>query len=543
MAHVPSQGSGELVGGAAAREAIWLGELVPLGRIGRSTWLAATEYGTRVAARRIVLPGLAWPAPSPADVLAATGDTLAVGSSRLIQVAGFGTHGGRLWLASSLDQGVSLRRLLETARLSAPQALLIAADILAAISDLHGSGRRHPRLHAGNVQVGEDGVARLSDWALPSSDAGTLDEARGAAAVLGELAAACQCPAWEGSGERALLVKLQRSLLRAQKKVALHLQAFATTAAEAAGQPMERFELRAELTALVGAASGRPGVAPSAPLVEVLPRQKGSPEAASPRPGALRYPVPSDPASGGETASAAGQAPGLPVRWDAPGDAAGALGADPAAGGACAVVGADVSPGAISGGDRASPGLAKRLLEQTSAVLAERRVLRSLWGLVLAVAVLGLVLGAEVYFLHGPITRDLRALGGSSRGVSATSFPRRTPPVLAPPAAGAIRVVDLRALRPCAGGTSCELTVVIGTRREDAPLRLAWEVEAFDRCSGATVTLGKDTAIVARGQSQDVALESVLLPRWGSLDLVALTTSPAKAASPPLQVPPSGGTC
>ena len=521
MAQVPSEGSGGLVGGAAAREEIWLGELLPLGRIGPRNWLALSEHGERVVARRMVLPELAWPEPSPADLLAAAGDTLTVGSGRLIQVAGFGTSRGRLWLASRLDAGASLRRLLETVRLSAPQALLVAADVLAAISDLHGAGRWHPRLHAGNVQVGEDGVARLSDWALPLGATGAVDEARGAATVLGDLAAACRCPAWAGGSERALLLKLQRSLLRARKEVAFHLQAFATMAAEAAGGPMERFELRVELMALVRTAEGGPGLPPATAPVEVLPRRKGSPEASSLPPGVPGCSKPAGVAPGGGAGPAPDQAPGAPVRWAGPGAAA---------------------AGTV-GTRESSLAPAKSLFEQGAALLTDRRVLRRLWGLVLAVAVLGLVLGAEVAFLHGPITADIRALRGPSRGVSTTSAPRRSAPVLAPPAAGAIRAVDLRALRPCAGGSPCELTVVVGTRRDDAPLRVAWEVEAFDRCSHARATVGKDAATVARGQSEDLELQTVTLPRWSSLDLVALTTSPAEAASPPLPVPPSGASC
>ncbi len=172
-----------------------------------------------------------------------------------------------------------------------------------------------------------------------------------------------------------------------------------------------------------------------------------------------------------------------------------------------------------------------------------RRAARGLWGLVLAVAVLGLVVGLEVSFLRGPITRDLQTLRG---GAPATTVPavgaaRESPAFI--PAAGPIRALDVRPLQVCIGGQPCEVRVLVDVTPQRRPLPVAWTFELYDHCGASVVTRNGGAGSVAPGTSQLVTLTSVALPAWSWLDVVARTNAPEVASSAAMPVPAAGGRC
>jgi serine/threonine protein kinase len=130
-----------------------------LGEAGRSrTWLAVDASGQPRVARR--LP------PRPDDER-----TLLANS--LVRLVGFRAPGllritqlwaeTETWVVREYQDGVSLRRLLRSARLTAGQIAAIMGDVLVSLSALHAAGLVHGALHPGNVIIGFDGEARLCD--------------------------------------------------------------------------------------------------------------------------------------------------------------------------------------------------------------------------------------------------------------------------------------------------------------------------------------------------------------------------------------------
>lgn len=91
-----------------------------------------------------------------------------------------------LWAVFELDDGASLDRLLQRARLRPAQAVVVGRGILEALAALHAAGAWHGAVHARNVHVGEDGTVRLSDYGLatPGAEADARGEDVGATGAL-----------------------------------------------------------------------------------------------------------------------------------------------------------------------------------------------------------------------------------------------------------------------------------------------------------------------------------------------------------------------
>jgi hypothetical protein len=171
-------------------------------------------------------------------------------------------------------------------------------------------------------------------------------------------------------------------------------------------------------------------------------------------------------------------------------------------------------------------------------------MIRGLWGLVLAVAVLGLLVGLEVTFLKGPVSRDLHTLGG---GQAPKAFgTHRTGPIpLVGPAVvrGTVTALDVRPLGACMANRPCPVRVLVGFTPQPRPLAVVWRFEVIDRCSGTPVGRAGGQATLPVGARQLVRLGSVSLPAWRSLEVVVLTSAPVTARSAGFAVPISGGVC
>jgi hypothetical protein len=481
----------------------WLFELTLGPPLGRHSWVVFGD-GVEGVARRIAVPGT--DGSDPAELFERTTSLIGPPGPALLPVIGLGIRQGRLWLVSELDRGVALERFAEVVRVSPAQAFLLASDVLSGIVYLHGTGRVHGRMHAGNVQVGLDGVARLADWALgdvPVRD-GVADRRRadltGTAAVVDRLVAASRCPAGARTEEAGLLLRLSRALR--SRSAADDLNNMLTRVAAATGDGVRRGDLRQELQALVSAATR--SRSPSWPAGPHGNRTASTRQASS---GVSRgnQGIPSPPV----------------VRLVTPPDNEG-WGLEPE----------PVSP--------RKPGPTR----MTATFHRVTRVTRGLWGLVVAVAVLGLVVTVEVTFLHGPITRDLQTLRGGIAGKTAGTRVTRPIPLAGPEiGAGPVRVLDVRPLQSCVAGRPCPVRVLVDFAPQAKPLSVSWTFEVIDRCSGASVSRRGGDALLPAEARQLVRLGSVQVPGWRAPELVALTTGPVAARSAGFPIPPSVGVC
>jgi hypothetical protein len=131
------------------------------GQIGE-TWIARLDDGTLVAAKRIVAADEA-----ALDLLLEAVARLApLRHPSMVPVRGASVDGLSVWVVSELDDGLSLRRLLNVVRLSPEQAASVALSVISGLKALHEAGLWHGRLHADNVYISSTGRARLGDAGL-----------------------------------------------------------------------------------------------------------------------------------------------------------------------------------------------------------------------------------------------------------------------------------------------------------------------------------------------------------------------------------------
>ncbi len=183
---------------------------------------------------------------------------------------------------------------------------------------------------------------------------------------------------------------------------------------------------------------------------------------------------------------------------------------------------------------RAAPGAAPRRTRSTG-----RRV--GAW--LLSLVVLGAVVVSEVVLLGDDISTDIDLLLDAGRG---GAQPEDEPqpdglPVVppAPPAAGPITGVDLRALAPCASGAPCTVGLLVRLVPAAEPRTVTWSYRIVDRCTGTSSTVpGGEVAVPPRADR--VAVVGIVpLPALPGLAVLAVTDAPAVAASAPV----SAGSC
>lgn len=174
---------------------------------------------------------------------------------------------------------------------------------------------------------------------------------------------------------------------------------------------------------------------------------------------------------------------------------------------------------------------------------------RRLWVLGATLGALAVAVGLEFAFLHGQLTYDLHRLLGdtqTARHAGSSAPAARSPdpvPFLAPPAAGQVTGVDVRALRPCGAGTACPVRVLVGLRPQRRPVPVRWSFEVVDRCTDKRALQPASPVWARAGSDHVYGLGELKLPPGRSLAVTAVTSRPARAAAPPLTVPADGGTC
>ena len=142
---------------------------------------------------------------------------------------------------------------------------------------------------------------------------------------------------------------------------------------------------------------------------------------------------------------------------------------------------------------------------------------------------------------------DNTASGPVSTPVS-TAKPSLAPSVAPQPsaapasAAGVDSVTLTRTGGSCQPGGGCEVEVSVRFPLTSSPQDFAWTIQAIDACTGATTDLTQDHVTAQTGWNNVIGDKSVTLPNSkGALKLVAVTSTPARAGSPALQIP--GGAC
>jgi hypothetical protein len=105
------------------------------------------------------------------------------------------------------------------------------------------------------------------------------------------------------------------------------------------------------------------------------------------------------------------------------------------------------------------------------------------------------------------------------------------------------RVTVQRLQATCSGGRICPVRVYVRLTARQTAQRVAWTFQVVDRCRGTTLTRPGTTVVAEPGWSYVYGTTFLRLPRGKALAVVAVTRSPARAASSPLLVPPRGGAC
>lgn len=114
--------------------------------------------------------------------------------------------------------------------------------------------------------------------------------------------------------------------------------------------------------------------------------------------------------------------------------------------------------------------------------------------------------------------------------------PRQDVRALAGRHAGPITGVEVQKADGCTPGALCPVTVTVRFRPSSATQPVVWKVGAARLC-GSGITWSPPITVTAQpGWTSVYASSSIRVPQGRSLALVALTTTPARAQSPPVPV-------
>jgi hypothetical protein len=171
------------------------------------------------------------------------------------------------------------------------------------------------------------------------------------------------------------------------------------------------------------------------------------------------------------------------------------------------------------------------------------RTMRRVGAWLFSVVVLAAGVVVEVALLRDDIGADIELLLDAGRsGSTSTTAPEPDGLPIAPPApaaAGSVAAVDLRPLAQCAPAAPCTLRLLVRLVPGPDPQTVTWSYRLVDRCTGAATTVPGGTVTVPPGGQRAAAVGTVALPDQRSVAVLAVTSSPATAASAPV----SAGSC
>ncbi|WP_107772275.1 hypothetical protein [Nocardioides sediminis] len=121
--------------------------------------------------------------------------------------------------------------------------------------------------------------------------------------------------------------------------------------------------------------------------------------------------------------------------------------------------------------------------------------------------------------------------------------PRPDVTALAGRSAGPITAVEVAGAAACTPGTPCPVTVTVRFRPAETTRPVAWRVGAARSCESPVTWSGPVTVTAQPGWTSVYNSSSVPVPEGRSPVLVALTTAPARAQSPPVPVAGSSLRC
>lgn len=100
-----------------------------------------------------------------------------------------------------------------------------------------------------------------------------------------------------------------------------------------------------------------------------------------------------------------------------------------------------------------------------------------------------------------------------------------------------------RAEGACTPGKVCPVRVDVRLVPSGQQRTVVWSLQVVNRCTGKVVKRDGVSMTASAGWHQVYGISRPKLPKGKALAIVAVTESPAKAASPPLQVPDRDTTC
>ncbi|HYA00942.1 MAG TPA: protein kinase [Candidatus Binatia bacterium] len=533
------------------------------------TWLAADRASRLCVLRR--LSGV-----SESERLALLGDVERMAQLRhpcLLSPSSGWAYETAAWVARLHDDGVSLRRLVAVARLTPRHVAALGSDVLEGLSALDKVGLAHGSLHSGNILVGGNGRARIADMGLRAAAAG--EGAAGGAAPVEESDAGL-------SDLEAVALAMRAALGRGgapvpQRVVTGGVDGMDSLIAEGAPVlggarcPREALEILTRLTGEPDPGARRQIAALVAPLRHErslggrLSRQAITPEGrdtlASLAPaGASALPVAGEPSP-----------PAPPPRPGAPLSPAGAPG--------------DQTEPAETGGRPSGPRIAARPPGGPGATGFRRRFqprraphrgaasaagLPSmhpggravLWALPLAAALVVAGLGVALHPTRSAPPPLVAAAPPSSEAPVAQPTPRVQPPPTspstpatsrpapptppAPPTAGGVARLTVSAVGSggctATAGSQCDLRVEVQLVAHGAEM-VAWELLVVDGCTGSELVTPGAAVPASPGLAYVWADSRVTFQSADPVTLFAVTTQPARAASPGLAVGGAGSTC
>jgi hypothetical protein len=123
-----------------------------------------------------------------------------------------------------------------------------------------------------------------------------------------------------------------------------------------------------------------------------------------------------------------------------------------------------------------------------------------------------------------------------STSVAPTPTPKPSgPPSFGPASADPIKSVELAA-SGCSPGGSCGVEVTVHTSSASGANDVTWTVKAYDVCTGTTTDVANNKVTEQQGWTSVIGDNQVNVPSGKAIQLVAVTSAPATAASPVVAV-------
>ncbi|HYZ03068.1 MAG TPA: hypothetical protein VFA92_16345 [Candidatus Binatia bacterium] len=498
---------------------------------GAEDWAARGPRGAELIARR--LPVAEANQPTVVDRLRWVQQA---SSHDLAPLVGAAIRPDGVWALYQRIPALPLPRLLENGPLSPAQVVWAGLALLGALSTLHRVALGQS-VRTNSLLIDAQGSARLDGPWLPIDAAVRPLQVREAGRVLCWALGVSDRPGASLSGserQAPALVATLRSLAVSGVPDAPTARALLVDAAGglAVGAQLERSRSQLAGAAQAAlAASGAPTTWPPAPPAIALPGDGSAGGRAWPAAPSSVPPPPAAPASSGAAASSAPSAPPPPAAPDAPPPAdAGTEGPVPPAQG-------EEPPATRARPIRIGPRMTRESAARarpSPRAAAQGRIRATT---LLAAAVIGLVL---VFAIFGVMRVIQNRQASPSQGAAQTA-PSAKPTATAPPTAlpassGSVQAVrmTLDQAGPCSPGRQCQLRVQVNFPQSAGAQSATWVFQVTDRCTGQTVerpglTTDKYPVYV-------YGISSISLPQGKSLQIVAKTTSPAVAGSPPMQV-------